>query len=1798
MNVQDGLRQQDIRPTPKSQVFLTPAQYKTIETFKRALAERPAKPWLFYLHGPDGMGKSWILKQIVQHCDRQQRMSPVVPEATGSNGHYHRAPAQTPGVPVAMLDFSIAPRGVVRPREPFFALMDLRRQLGRFHINLPVFDVAALLYLFRSGQLMPATLRRLFPQAIRPFVYALSDLILDNWKDNAAEDFLDPIERFCRNHSHPVAYQPDMARTTLKKCLTAHDPAQLLQSLAGIFISELRLQSEHAPDERKLVFVFDHLPEGALQYAGKSMEPLGQPVFWIRRFCELLMQVPRSVFLLTGKTADGWPATASDTSWHAETIRFEAISRDRARLFFQHAAVATKEIQKTALTLAGNGHSRLAPLHLVSGYRLAQIMHRRNGQQEPHALTMQADPRMTLARNLIHHLPRDLAFGMIALSAARSFDIDMYLYLGKSLVFNATAPFFNILRQMPFLVELPGSRPSQFQVHPAFRETFKSIGGRLVSRAHQALYTYYSRRADAGEATARAEAVYHLRRAAGERGILAWIEAFDEAIERERFAECHALLAVLPEMGVGSPFWKARISQALARYYARIGSRRSALHSLKSGLQQASAAIRQQPEEPHAYMAKIRLCASLARHDVQMGDPDSASSHIRELLDTCDALLQQEPSHVAAMAFKAEGHFLLAMAESHRSGLESALPHFETAEKHIRDALHRAPRYTEALRIKAGILFARGRMRFQTMQPEQAEQDFRQALNSLDSMRFPTPADLHLKARIHLEGARLQRDRAEFLQAIDQLELAYQAIDTANRQLPENLDIAVTKIRVFIESGWTFWLVAEDQRARECFEAAIKLAEFYLASDPEDYRLMAGLATVLYLQMLRDARPETLQQAQKATPSVHALVFKLLRQRKAGMPTSPRLYALLIDIGDALEWHHDTPQAMKVYKQAAKIADAAAPRHALIAAERLLKIYEHSDDRDAAEEVIGQMVEIEKAETDRDGLHGRIARASYGLEKGWIAYQHSEFEKALGLIDDVQTLLEKAAKGFPQNPFLQSCQADLYHLKGNILARRGHPADAELLFKMATQAYQHARKTVPGLLDIRFQLCLVYLDWARFYLALGNYVGASQNLRSVESILEDLREAGAASDWLHNLTGLMQFEFAQLFHALASYKEAAEYFAAAIATFEAYHQAWPDSIEARHNLAICLMARLLLVRHADDVPKAYDDYHAALTLFKQSLARMPGHRLLERNRLVGMLLFSRLLLNEDTMQAQQLLRQVHNEAEAVGSGARFDVLSLQAQAFILRGKILMFSQKPILATQVFDRARELLDKARECCPDNPQLRMQLADLHMATARAYYLHGDYKLALKYHQKVLDTFATLLEAGYENIDLLFSFAETLAQMGFVHNEHGHEQEALSRLLKSLEAFEHCVVKAPKFVAAYRRIGDIHLMVAHISLKARSSESAGESFKRAISAYEQALKIDAGDLQTLSSMARAHLQYGEFLAASNEYAQALWQFNQAVQEFERILKSEPGRLSEQKRLGDALLNLGDLHMKYAQYHEAKEKFYQAQRAYDAVLDVAPDDLEALYSRAVSRGNLAGAGMQLHEYDQALSMFQKAVQDYQKVRELNEDYGNALFNQGLSFMAMARILQSGHKWEGAQSNLEKAIHAFDDWLKLHPDDLDAVQQKATATAALAEMYVGKELLESAKIYFERAIKILQRLLDDEMLACPAALDISRVTEKLVDVLEKQSEHKKAVARLRAALSMLQKLLPQEDRKVDVLIQLGALHKRLAELYARENIADAVRTHFQKAFQSYYDAFQLTPDDATLRLTLQELKNRMKEFE
>ena len=150
--------------------------------FATYLNEDPPPGTILFFHGDGGNGKSWLLRLLKErYCWRVPRDTWDYLREFADDRAFIEQFDQVEGrepIPSAYLNFADQPRDGRSPREDYYGLLELRRQLGgRSGLRFPLFDTAVLLYLLRGLGRTPEQVRSLFPAEEVDLLGALVGLI-------------------------------------------------------------------------------------------------------------------------------------------------------------------------------------------------------------------------------------------------------------------------------------------------------------------------------------------------------------------------------------------------------------------------------------------------------------------------------------------------------------------------------------------------------------------------------------------------------------------------------------------------------------------------------------------------------------------------------------------------------------------------------------------------------------------------------------------------------------------------------------------------------------------------------------------------------------------------------------------------------------------------------------------------------------------------------------------------------------------------------------------------------------------------------------------------------------------------------------------------------------------------------------------------------------------------------------------------------------------------------------------------------------------------------------------------------------------------------------------------------------------------------------------------------------------------------------------------------------------------------------------------------------------------------------
>ena len=155
-----------------------------LRLFASYLNDDPPRNTILFFHGDGGNGKSWLLRLLRErYCRRlEPKFWTHVKELQNGNDFTQQFEncQDAVAIPCAYLDFADKGRAEQNPREDYYGLLLLRRQLGQQGLSFHMFDFAVLLYLLKGLGKPPDSVKSLFPQDEMNLISKLIELIYEN----------------------------------------------------------------------------------------------------------------------------------------------------------------------------------------------------------------------------------------------------------------------------------------------------------------------------------------------------------------------------------------------------------------------------------------------------------------------------------------------------------------------------------------------------------------------------------------------------------------------------------------------------------------------------------------------------------------------------------------------------------------------------------------------------------------------------------------------------------------------------------------------------------------------------------------------------------------------------------------------------------------------------------------------------------------------------------------------------------------------------------------------------------------------------------------------------------------------------------------------------------------------------------------------------------------------------------------------------------------------------------------------------------------------------------------------------------------------------------------------------------------------------------------------------------------------------------------------------------------------------------------------------------------------------------
>jgi ADP-ribosylglycohydrolase/tetratricopeptide (TPR) repeat protein len=579
-------------------------RFEVIARFVALINEDPAPRRLLYLHGLGGNGKSLLLRYLAARCcvrlprgewERVRRLPDAeLPDALGGV-------AKAPRVPVARIDFGARPVGENRPQECFSALFMLKQQLAQHRISTPRFDFAAVTYLHKLGFDLDRRLPELFPRGELSVALDLADALLPVQLMQVGQDLFGAVDRRLDDVFTRRRVQRRLPKADAEEILSLAPEPDLIEQMPRLFAADLAGALGEKARHERVVLLFDtheaFFGEAIADPEALLHADLLRRDEWLRRLLGHLPLEAGVVAVVAGRTRPPWGSAtvAAIPNEFVDAWPVGSLAAADALAYLGKAGVEGEQLRATLTGYAAVGEGEVHPYFLGLCADVALAAQRRGDRLDPASFGQSgelAGKQLDLARRLLAWVPAEVEYGILALSACRSFTYRIFSYLGQRLNFGHQRSDFDRLTAFSFISPTVTGPAGQaraaeqtYSMHQLLRRALGSARPDSVHHAHQVLEERYRELAAGGDFTAQLEQIYHAGQLVPATGVAGWVAAMDRCLAAGRYDRCRALITLLADLPAGEAD-RSRFTYRIARADIGLGrwaEAESLLDSLPGG---------------------------------------------------------------------------------------------------------------------------------------------------------------------------------------------------------------------------------------------------------------------------------------------------------------------------------------------------------------------------------------------------------------------------------------------------------------------------------------------------------------------------------------------------------------------------------------------------------------------------------------------------------------------------------------------------------------------------------------------------------------------------------------------------------------------------------------------------------------------------------------------------------------------------------------------------------------------------------------------------------------------------------------------------------------------------------------------------------------------------------------------------------------------------------------------------------------------------------------------------------------
>jgi tetratricopeptide (TPR) repeat protein len=810
--------------------------------FVKHIHTNPTPEKILYFQGAGGNGKSFLLDFLRIHCckklpagiwlniQHKEKFSKAILEC-----------ADCDSFPVIQHDFAVPDRDADRPLDPYYGLLMLRRNLARaaqdcgYRVTFPLFDFACLWYLRATDRLTEDKVKELFPADSLDILQETINLIKEIPGIGFARILLDIFNRKTAEWFTLYKAKYGLQAEDITQIQRLDPERELINELPRFLARDLNLAMEQKHHPSRLILLFDTHEK----FWDERRQERGEKYFnldeWLRYFLRELELTKGIIVVVAGREAPRW-VQATRYPIPAEFLEICDVSnfaREDAAEYLENSQISDTNLIQAMIDYASVPPGEVHPLFLgMCGDVVAQAKARNailTANDFISQVQAERKPQELLER-LLRYVDRYIADGVYALSACRSFDFELYRYLGEKLHFNATRTDFDILKGFSF-VQQDGNNPNRYRLHALLCRLHDETANPLTREAHTVLEAYYR------EQNNLPEAIYQANRLDWERGINEWCEVFDRALQESRYENCRAMLAVREGLNIFSYFQLARVSEREGEFYSQLSRHEEAQQEYLEAIYCYQADLENSPEDT-ATLNNLGIALQ------SLGDLQSRLSLSSEALESYQSAIASyatalglAPNYIYAHNNKGLALRRLGELQSSLSLSSEALESYQNAIAAYNTALGLAPNDISAHNNKGLALQSLGELQSSLSLSSEALESYQNAIAAYNTALglAPNYISAHNNKGLALQSlGELQSSLSLSSEALDSYQNAIAAYNTALGLAPNDISAHNNKGNALRSLGDLQSRLSLNSEALESYQNAIASYDTALGLAPND----------------------------------------------------------------------------------------------------------------------------------------------------------------------------------------------------------------------------------------------------------------------------------------------------------------------------------------------------------------------------------------------------------------------------------------------------------------------------------------------------------------------------------------------------------------------------------------------------------------------------------------------------------------------------------------------------------------------------------------------------------------------------------------------------------------------------------------------------------------------------------------------------------------------------------------------------------------------------------------------------